>query len=146
LLRGSQGCILRGLIIEWRWGALSEGFWAGLFIAVAVIGCVVAVLLGTAGAAIDGASSAAYPAAQPTTQTASEIQVEHPSRAEADGARVAKGEIWIGMTSEQALESWGPADEITRSSSAGGEYERWAYFDAGVYLYFQAGILTAIRD
>jgi hypothetical protein len=133
-------------MIERRWGALSEGFWAVLFIAVAVIGCVVAVLLGTAGAAVDGASSTAYPAAQPTTQTASEIQVEHPSWSEADYAGVSKKEIWIGMTAEQARESWGPADEVTRSSSAEGAYERWTYFDAGVYLYFQAGILTTIRD
>jgi hypothetical protein len=132
-------------MMERRWGVLSQGVWAVLLVAVVVIGCVVAVLLGTPGAAVAGASSAAAPSGQQTTQTASETQIEHPSST-VDGTGVSERVVRIGMTAEQVRESWGPPDEVTRSSSEAGAYERWAYFDAGVYLHFQAGVLFGIQD
>jgi len=53
--------------------------------------------------------------------------------------------IWIGMTDEQARQSWGSPDDRNRSVYSFGVKEQWVYRH-GRYLYFQDGILTSWQD
>lgn len=52
----------------------------------------------------------------------------------------------IGMTAEQAEQTWWKRPErINRTQTARGTREQWVY-SQGRYLYFENGILTAITD
>jgi hypothetical protein len=74
----------------------------------------------------------ADPAMFPTTQTAAELHAEHPAWSTGDCERVARNEIWIGMTAEQAEESCGWADDVNRSVYSWGAEEQWVYRDLSV--------------
>jgi hypothetical protein len=52
--------------------------------------------------------------------------------------------IWIGMTTEMALESWGEPDDNNRSVGSWGVHEQWIYDDT--YVYFENGKLTSWQD
>ncbi len=56
--------------------------------------------------------------------------------------------IWLGMTDEMAVESWGKPDDINRTVSAYGVKEQWIYGDISnrTYLYFEDGMLTTWQD
>lgn len=58
---------------------------------------------------------------------------------------VLEGKVFVGMNSEQALESWGEPDDINRTITARGTSEQWV-FGSGSYLYFDNGILTTIQN
>lgn len=53
--------------------------------------------------------------------------------------------VWIGMTKEQAIESWGEPERNNRTINSNGTIEQWVY-GIGRYLYFSNGILTTIQD
>ena len=58
--------------------------------------------------------------------------------------------IFIGMTTEQVIESWGYPDRVNRSVFKWGVHEQWIYergsvFDA-TYLYFENDTLTGWQD
>jgi len=61
-----------------------------------------------------------------------------------NGEKIFKGVIWIGMTKEMALESWGKPEDINRTVSVLSVHEQWVYGNA--YLYFEGGILTSWQD
>ena len=58
--------------------------------------------------------------------------------------RILQNKIWIGMTKEMALESWGNPDDINRTVTAYYIHEQWVY--SSQYLYFEDGILTSWQD
>jgi len=53
-------------------------------------------------------------------------------------------EVWLGMSKEMALESWGKPDDINRTVGSWGVHEQWIY--GNQYLYFENGKLTAWQD
>jgi len=53
--------------------------------------------------------------------------------------------IWIGMTREMAMESWGYPEDINRSVGSWGVHEQWVYSN-NRYLYIENGILTSWQD
>lgn len=59
--------------------------------------------------------------------------------------QIIDGRVWIGMTSEMALESVGKPNDINRSVGSWGVHEQWVYGDR-VYLYFENGKLTSWQD
>jgi hypothetical protein len=59
-------------------------------------------------------------------------------------AKILDNKIWIGMTPEMAIESWGRPKYKNRTTFSGGEQEQWVYSKA--YLYFENGILTSWQD
>jgi hypothetical protein len=59
-----------------------------------------------------------------------------------DGKRIAEGKIWLGMTVEMTLESWGIPYRVNRSNGTWGIREQWIYSEA--YLYFENGTLAEI--
>ncbi|HLO58256.1 MAG TPA: hypothetical protein VK179_05915 [Bacteroidales bacterium] len=59
-----------------------------------------------------------------------------------EGLQVSERKIWIGMTVDMTLDSWGIPYKIKRSSTDWGPREQWVYSDA--YLYFENGILAEI--
>ncbi len=55
--------------------------------------------------------------------------------------------VWIGMTAELAVMSWGKPSDINRTTNANGTREQWVYgSSARNYLYFDNGILTSIQN
>lgn len=63
----------------------------------------------------------------------------------ANAIRIFVKEVWIGMTAEMALESWGRPKDISRTTNSFGVHEQWVYPD-NKYLYFTDGILTSWQD
>jgi hypothetical protein len=59
--------------------------------------------------------------------------------------KIITGKIWIGMTDEMALESWGKPEKNNRSVGSWGVHEQWIYHN-DVYVYFENGILTSWQD
>lgn len=59
-----------------------------------------------------------------------------------NGKRIAENKIWVGMTVEMTLESWGIPYRVNRSKVSGGIREQWIYSEA--YLYFENGTLAEI--
>jgi hypothetical protein len=52
--------------------------------------------------------------------------------------------IWLGMTSEMAIESWGRPSDINKTVGSWGVHEQWVYRDT--YLYFENGVLTSWQE
>lgn len=61
---------------------------------------------------------------------------------------VANREVLIGMTSRQAMASWGEPYHINRSGGSWGVHEQWVYHFtfSDAYLYFQNGKLTSWQN
>lgn len=59
--------------------------------------------------------------------------------------KIMSGKIWIGMTSEMAIDSWGEPKDINRTVTNYGTNEQWVYSDKNL-LYFKNGKLTAWQD
>ncbi|OGU40888.1 MAG: hypothetical protein A2455_17145 [Ignavibacteria bacterium RIFOXYC2_FULL_35_16] len=57
---------------------------------------------------------------------------------------VKERKIAVGMTSEQAILSWGKPDDIKRTIGSWGKHEQWIY--GSNYLYFENGKLTSWQD
>lgn len=53
--------------------------------------------------------------------------------------------IWIGMTNQMTIESWGNPIDINRSVGAWGVHEQWIY-SGNKYLYFENGVLKSWQD
>jgi hypothetical protein len=61
-------------------------------------------------------------------------------------ARLLRGEIWIGMSAEMAIESVGRPETVNRTVTAGGVSEQWVYERLDAYLYFESGVLTGWQE
>jgi hypothetical protein len=59
--------------------------------------------------------------------------------------KILEGKVWIGMTKEMAIESWGKPDDINKTVTASTVNEQWVY-GIGQYLYFDNGFLTTIQN
>jgi hypothetical protein len=80
-----------------------------------------------------------------SAKTAAQLHSEFSSWSTRDCERVAQGMIWIGMTAEQARESWGAPDEVNHPLNDAGVLEQWVYAGGPhgtVYVYFADGILS----
>lgn len=53
--------------------------------------------------------------------------------------------IYVGMTPEMVIESWGRPEDVNRTITAAGTSEQWVY-GLGSYVYFDNGVLTAIQN
>lgn len=81
-----------------------------------------------------------------------QIEAKHKKLSDKYGIEIANkiisGKIWLGMTKEMAIESWGRADDINRTVTSNMIREQWVY--GGIsnrqYLYFENGILTTWQD
>ena len=66
----------------------------------------------------------------------------------ADRSNIRTGQIWIGMTAEQALLSRADPETINRDVRASGTSEQWVYRRDGesIYLYFESGVLKSWQE
>jgi hypothetical protein len=53
--------------------------------------------------------------------------------------------IYIGMTREMVLDSWGKPDDINKTTHSFGVHEQWVY-GIGQYVYLEDGIVTTIQQ
>jgi hypothetical protein len=65
--------------------------------------------------------------------------------------KIIKGEVFIGMTTEQALFSWGKPDKIEEREGSWGTIEKWLYGidsqgEAFRYLHFKNGRLDDWKE
>jgi hypothetical protein len=58
---------------------------------------------------------------------------------------IAKHRIFIGMTSDEAIASWGLPTDVNRTAGKWGIHEQWIYGD-NTYLYFENNKLTSWQD
>ena len=58
--------------------------------------------------------------------------------------KISDKKIWIGMTKEMAIESWGRPEDINRTVGSFGVHEQWIYGDT--FVYFEDGKLTSWQD
>jgi len=77
--------------------------------------------------------------------TVDEIQAAHPEWSTWICERMADGVVWLGMTQEQALLSWGRPTKINKTIIASGVRTQWVYQGKSPsnHLYFENGILTS---
>jgi Protein of unknown function (DUF2845) len=63
---------------------------------------------------------------------------------------IAKKEVFIGMTSEEVVRSWGKPNKINRSVSARSVHEQWIYERGSIgrsqYLYMEDGTLRSLQS
>lgn len=62
-----------------------------------------------------------------------------------NGLRIFNKKIWLGMTKDMTLASWGEPNNINRTVGKWGIHEQWVY-GSGNYLYFENGKLTSWQD
>jgi len=76
-----------------------------------------------------------------------EVVGRHPDWQERTKQAILSGNVFIGMTKEQARASWGEAYKVNRTLTQYGVHEQWVY---GIYsysfLYFDDDILTSIQN
>lgn len=61
-----------------------------------------------------------------------------------NGERVFKNMIWLGMTREMIIDSWGKPNDINKTVGSWGVHEQWIYNTS--YLYIENGTLTSWQD
>lgn len=59
---------------------------------------------------------------------------------------IEKKEIFLGMTKDQVIASWGLPGKINQSVGGWGVHEQWIYGDYGPYLYFENNKLKSWQD
>jgi len=62
---------------------------------------------------------------------------------------IIEGKVHVGMTKNEALESWGTPSDINKTTTAYGVREQWVYRGrnyARKYLYFDNGVLKTIQE
>lgn len=57
---------------------------------------------------------------------------------------ISKGQVRIGMTTEQCRAAWGKPERVNRSVGSYGVHEQWVY--GYTYLYFENGKMTSFQD
>lgn len=62
--------------------------------------------------------------------------------------KILKKEIWIGMTREMCIDSWGKPEDINRTITTSTSSEQWVYdrWQGRIYLYFSDGKLSGYQD
>ncbi len=77
--------------------------------------------------------------------TVAQLEAAHPTWTAQEVQLVSERKVWIGMTEEQAIESWGKPSNMNTTAMANYIQEQWVYrlnsYRAN-YLYFENGILT----
>ncbi len=61
------------------------------------------------------------------------------------GPMIADGRVWVGVSPEMALDSWGKPDSKKKSEGSWGVNETWYYPD-GKYIFFENGRLAQWKD
>lgn len=73
----------------------------------------------------------------------SEIKMQHPGWGKKAIKAIADGKVFIGMSEEQVIESWGRPDNINSTISQWGTNQQWCYEHQ--YLYFSNGKLDSMQ-
>jgi hypothetical protein len=60
------------------------------------------------------------------------------------GLKIFEERIWIGMTKEMLIESWGRPNDINRTVGSWGVHEQCIY--TSVYVYIENGVVTSWQD
>ena len=68
----------------------------------------------------------------------------HPNWSQRAWKAIEEREVYIGMTKEMVLTSWGEPKDINRTVTEWGVHEQWVY--GSQYLYFDNGELTTFQD
>ena len=61
------------------------------------------------------------------------------------GPLIADGRVWIGLSTEMALDSWGKPENRKKSEGTWGMNETW-YYPGGKYIFFENGRLSKWKD
>ena len=61
------------------------------------------------------------------------------------GPMIADGRVWVGVSPEMAIDSWGAPDSKKRSEGTWGVNETWYYPD-GKYIFFENGRVAQWKD
>jgi hypothetical protein len=88
----------------------------------------------------------------PGSPVAAQLQREVAAirRRDAGEAAIRAGEVFIGMTADEVVKSWGQPSKINSSTSVGGLNEQWIYRSKRIgydqYVYLDNGIVTGTQS
>lgn len=54
--------------------------------------------------------------------------------------------IWMGMSDDQLVKSWGRPSDINRTVGSWGSHEQWVYGNFGPYVYVENGTVTSWQN
>ena len=81
--------------------------------------------------------------------SAAEYIKMHPQTLDTEAERILNNQIWLGMTKDQLLGSWGRPDSINQTVGSWGRDEQYVYNRGGYstqYVYLRNGIVTAWQN
>lgn len=61
------------------------------------------------------------------------------------GKLIATGKVWVSISPEMAIDSWGEPEKVQKSEVSSGLTEKWSYSD-GRYLFFKNGRLESWKE
>jgi hypothetical protein len=76
---------------------------------------------------------------------AKQIKTDHPSWTNVQCNDIADKRVWVGMTADQAISSWGKPQKRNKTVVQSGTHEQWVY-PSDQYLYFENGTLTSLQQ
>lgn len=59
---------------------------------------------------------------------------------------VAQHKVFIGMTKQQLIASWGRPSSVNRTTTAWSNSEQWVYGSFGPFVYLEDGVVTAVQN
>ena len=76
---------------------------------------------------------------------AKKIKASHSSWTNVQCNDIAEKRVWVGMTADQALMSWGKPRKVNKTIVSSGTHEQWVY-PGDQYLYFENDTLTSLQQ
>lgn len=76
-------------------------------------------------------------------------EVAKAARAERVALAIARGEVFIGMSADEVVESWGRPTRVNTSVGAYGRHEQWVYQRGRLraqYVYLQNWVVTSTQS
>jgi hypothetical protein len=76
---------------------------------------------------------------------AKKIKASHSAWTNVQCNKIAEKLVWMGMTADQALMSWGKPRKVNKTIVSSGTHEQWVY-PGDQYLYFENDTLTSLQQ
>jgi hypothetical protein len=77
---------------------------------------------------------------------AKKLHEENPYWDKKECMLIIERKIWMGMSKDQLVKSWGRPNDINRTVGSWGSHEQWVYGDFGPYVYVENGTVTSWQD
>jgi hypothetical protein len=64
---------------------------------------------------------------------------------------IAEGKVFVGMTKDEVIKSWGTPTRVNKTTTSGGSTEQWVYYGRGgsgsdQYVYVDNGVVRTVQS